>query len=435
MSRWKNKIGKAILAVAFLTTTMVAGTATTASAAVPQANLDLAVKSAILVEASTGKILYQNNPDVPLPPASMTKMMTEYLVMEAIKENKIKWDQKVKVSDYAFYIAKKSDSSGVYLNSGEEFTVGDLYQAMAIVSANDATVLLAETVGGSEPNFVVEMNKKAQELGMKSTHFLTSSGLPASELGPYAPADTANDNVMTARDAAILARALIRDYPDALKYSQIPRLTFRPGQKNELKKANYNWMLKGLPAEYPGADGLKTGSTEQAKYCFTGTAQRDGMRLISVVMGADTEMKRFAETKKLFDYGFSNFKLTKKQAANTPVAGFESVPVKKGVELNVPAVPSSDVTVLTKVGEEGQFNPKVTVQDLTAPVKKGQVIGKVMYQAADAVEADYLQPADFQKGGIDLVAANDVEEASWIRLFFRSIGTFFSNLFSSIIGK
>ncbi|MGO0058462.1 D-alanyl-D-alanine carboxypeptidase family protein [Brevibacillus fluminis] len=435
MSRWKNKIGKAVLAVAFLTTTMVAGTATTASAAVPQANLDLAVKSAILVEASTGKILYQNNPDVPLPPASMTKMMTEYLVMEAIKENKIKWDQKVKVSDYAFYIAKKSDSSGVYLNSGEEFTVGDLYQAMAIVSANDATVLLAETVGGSEPNFVVEMNKKAQELGMKNTHFLTSSGLPASELGPYAPADTSNDNVMTARDAAILARALIRDYPDALKYSQIPRLTFRPGQKNELKKANYNWMLKGLPAEYPGADGLKTGSTEQAKYCFTGTAQRDGMRLISVVMGAETEMKRFAETKKLFDYGFSNFKLTKKQAANTPVAGFESVPVKKGVELNVPAVPASDVTVLTKVGEEGQFKPKVTVQDLTAPVKKGQVIGKVMYQAADAVEADYLQPADFQKGGIDLVAANDVEEASWIRLFFRSIGTFFSNLFSSIIGK
>lgn len=435
MTRWKKQIGKAVLAVAFLTTTIVAGTATTANAAVPQANLDLAVKSAILVEASTGKILYLNNPDVPLPPASMTKMMTEYLVMEAIKENKIKWDQKVKVSDYAFYIAKKSDSSGVYLNSGEEFTVGDLYQAMAIVSANDATVLLAETVGGSEPNFVAEMNKKAQELGMKNTHFLTSSGLPASELGPYAPANVENDNLMTARDAAILARALIRDYPDALKYSQIPRLTFRAGQKDELKKPNYNWMLPGLPAEYRGADGLKTGSTDQAKYCFTGTAQRDGMRLISVVMGAETEMKRFAETKKLFDYGFSNFKLVKKQAGNTQMTGFESVPVKKGVELNVPAVPASDVTVLTKVGEEGQYKPKVTVQDLTAPVKKGQVIGKVMYQADGAVETDYLLPADFQKGGIDLVAAADVEEASWIRLFFRSIGTFLGDLFRSIVGK
>lgn len=375
------------------------------------------------------------NPDASLPPASMSKMMAEYLVQEAIKEKKISWDEKVPVSEYAFYVARISDTSGVYLNLGESFTVRELYNAMAVVSANDATVLLAERIAGSEANFVQMMNKKAAEFGMKNTSFVTSSGLPANELGPYSVKTDQVENLMSARDSAILARNLIRDFPEALEVSKIPRFTFRPGSKNELKMANNNWMLPDLPNYYQGVDGLKTGYTQAAGNCFTGTAVRDNMRLISVVMGTDSKTKRFVETKKLYDYGFSNFKLTKQLDKNASVKGFETAPVKNGVELTVPAVTGSEVNVLTKIGGEAKFTPTVTFQDLNAPIKQGQVIGKLVLKEEGAKDTDYLQPEDAAKAGVDVVASQEVEEASWIRLFFRSIIQFFSNLFSSGTGN
>lgn len=433
MQRWTKRLTILFFVVAILSSSLL-GASVKVQAAEGQANLNLAVKSAILLEVSTGKILYANNPDLPLPPASMTKMMTEYLTLEAIKKNKIKWDEKVPVSEYAFFIAQMSDSSGVYLNMGEEHSVKELYKAMAIASANDATALLAEKIGGSEANFVQMMNEKAKQLGMKNSLFVTCTGLPANELGPYSPKTTDKDNLMSARDAAILARALIRDFPEALEFSKIPQFVFREGQPNALVEKNWNWMLPGLVSEYPGVDGLKTGHTDQAKYCFTGTAERDGMRLISVVMGADSELKRFGETKKLFDYGFSTFKLTKKDAQGSVVKGYETAPVKKGVELTVPIELGKDAMVLSKIGEEGKFKPTVVLNDLTAPIKKGQVVGKLIYKADGATEADYLQPEDFQKGGVDLVASQDAEEASWIRLFFRSIIQFISNIFKGVVG-
>ncbi|MGD8192601.1 D-alanyl-D-alanine carboxypeptidase family protein [Brevibacillus ginsengisoli] len=433
MQRWTKRLTILLFVVAIFGSSLL-GASVQVQAAEVQANLGLAVKSAILIEASTGKILYSSNPDLPLPPASMTKMMTEYLVLEAIKQGKIKWDEKVPVSDYAFFIAKMGDSSGVYLNKGESFSVQELYKAMAIASANDATALLAEKVGGSEANFVQMMNDKAKQLGMKNSYFVTCTGLPANELGPYSPQTENKDNLMTARDSAILARSLIRDFPEALEYSKIPRFVFRQGQPGEQKKANYNWMLPGLNNEYPGVDGLKTGHTDQAGYCFTGTAMRDGMRLISVVMGSDSETKRFGETKKLFDYGFSTYKLTKKAPQGSPVKGYETAPVKKGVELTVPVELGSDAMLLSKVGEENKLKPTVVLNDLTAPIKKGQVVGKLIYKADGATENDYLQPDDLQKGGIDLVASQDVEEGSWIRLFFRSIIQFFSNIFKGVVG-
>lgn len=400
-----------------------------------EANLSLEVKSAILVEASTGKIIYKYNENEALPPASMTKMMAEYLILEALDSKKITWDEKVAVSEYAFFIARKSDSAGVYLNMGEEHTVLELYKAMAIASANDATVLLAEKVAGSEQNFVAMMNKKAAELGMTHTHFATSTGLPAKELGPYTPPNPENDNVMSARDAAILARALIRDFPEALEYSKIPHLVFREGKPNELRKPNYNWMLPGLISAYPGVDGLKTGYTKEAMYCFTGTATRDGMRLISVVMGAGSELKRFEETKKLFNYGFSNYNLVKKVDKEASIQDFEHASVKKGVELTVPAVTESEVVVLSKIGEEDSIQPQASFkEELTAPLAKGDVIGHVVYRQEGETEANFLQADDFHKAGVNLVAAADVEQASWIRLLFRSIMQFISDLFQSIVG-
>lgn len=425
---WTRRLMSLYLSVAVLVTAMT-GMATQAQAA--PANLDLAARSAILVEASTGKVLYSNNPDQPLPPASMSKIMSEYLIQEAVKQKKISWDDVVPVSEYAFYVAKISDASGVYLNAGESFTVKQLYEAMAIVSANDATVLLAEKVAGSESNFVQMMNKKAVELGMTNTSFVTSTGLPANELGPYSVDTDQTENLMSARDSAILARALIRDFPNALEVSKVPRFTFRAGSPQELKKANYNWMLPGLNSFYEGVDGLKTGYTDAADYCFTGTAERDGMRLIGVVMGTESNTKRFVETKKMFDYGFSNFKLTKQMDKGASVAGFESAPLTNGVELTVPVVTGSEVKMLTKIGAETKFTPTVTFQQLAAPIAKDQVVGKLVLKEEGVQESDYLQKEDMEKASFDVVAAQEVEEASWIRLFFRSIIQFFSGLFSS----
>lgn len=425
---WTRRLMSLYLSVAVFVTAMT-GMATQAQAA--SANLDLAAKSAILVEASTGKVLYSNNPDQPLPPASMSKIMSEYLIQEAVKQKKISWDDVVPVSEYAFYVAKISDASGVYLNAGESFTVKQLYEAMAIVSANDATVLLAEKVAGSESNFVQMMNKKAAELGMTNTSFVTSTGLPANELGPYSVDTDQTENLMSARDSAILARALIRDFPEALEVSKVPRFTFRAGSPQELKKANYNWMLPGLNSFYEGVDGLKTGFTNAAQYCFTGTAERDGMRLIGVVMGTESNTKRFVETKKMFDYGFSNFKLTKQMDKGASVAGFESASLTNGVELTVPVVTGSEVKMLTKIGAETKFTPTVTFQQLAAPIAKDQVVGKLVLKEEGVQESDYLQKEDMEKASFDVVAAQEVEEASWIRLFFRSIIQFFSGLFSS----
>lgn len=430
---WTMRLTGLFLSVAVFATTMA--TMAAKADAASTADLQLAAKSAILVEASTGKVIYSNNPDVPLPPASMSKMMSEYLVQEAVKQKKINWDDKVPVSEYAFYIAKISDASGVYLNMGETFTVKELYEAMAVVSANDATVLLAEKVAGSEANFVQMMNKKAAELGMKNTSFVTSSGLPANELGPYSIKTDQVENLMSARDAAILARALIRDFPEALDVSKKPSFTFRTGTPKEWSKKSYNWMLPGLISYYPGVDGLKTGYTQAAGYCFTGTAIRDNMRLISVVMNTESETQRFSETRKLLDYGFSNYKLIKQMDKGATVKGFETAPLKNGVELTVPAVTGTEVNVLTKIGSEPKFTPTVTFQDLNAPIKNGQVIGKLVLKEEGAKDSDYLQPEDAAKAGVDLVAAQDVEEGSWIRLFFRSIIQFFSNLFSSATGK
>ncbi|WP_068793655.1 D-alanyl-D-alanine carboxypeptidase family protein [Brevibacillus laterosporus] len=430
MHKWTARVSKLLLAGAIGMLSIVGG-AMQASAAETAANLDLVASSAILVEASTGKVLYSKNPDQPLPPASMTKMMTEYLVLEAIKKGKIKQDELVPVSDYAFFIAKKKDSSGVYLNAGESHKVSELYKAMAIASANDATALLAEKIGGTEANFVDMMNKKAQEIGMKNTFFVTSTGLPANELGPYKPADTSKDNVMSARDAAILADRLVSDYPEALEISKIPRWVFREGQKEEIKLANNNWMLPGLPNETLGVDGLKTGYTDAAQFCFTGTAYRDGMRLITVVMGAKTKTSRFEETKKLLNYGYSTYKATEKLGKGVPVPGFENAPLKKGVSLEVPAITAKSVNVVGKIGEEAKVTPRVEYKLLTAPIKKGDVIGTVYLDTEG--KSDYLMPSN-QKGGVDLIAAEDVEEGSWIRLFFRSIFEFIANLFKSIVG-
>ncbi len=391
-------------------------------------DLDINAKTAILVDNNSGKILYSNNIDLALPPASMTKMMTEYIVLEYINDGKLKWNDNVIASEYAGWLGS-SGGSAVYLVAREEHTVAELFDAMAVASANDATVALAEYIANSETEFVKLMNDKAQELGMKQTHFLTSTGYPADELGEYEP-NINGEHVMSARDAAILAWHLINDFPQSLEINGQPSIEFRDG----VIFKSWNFMLPGLVFEYEGVDGLKTGHTNQAGYCFTATAKRDNIRLISVIFGAISEISRFNETEKLLDYGFANYEMITLVDAKEPVIGAEKISIEKGKETEVSVSAKNTFKVLAKNGEKDLYVPTIVINDiLTAPINSGDTVGHITYDYLGEHNYEYLN--DFIKSteAVDLIAMEDVEKASWIRLFFRKIINVTGDVFSTIV--
>lgn len=267
-----------------------------------EAALRLDVKAAVLMDMSTGNILYEQEADRLLPPASMSKMMTEYLVLEAVKSRKVRWQDDVKISRYA----AGTGGSGIQLKAGERMKLRELFSAMVIHSANDAAAALAEHLSGTEERFAERMNIKAKSMGLSAkAHFLNATGLPRSLMGDRPSPDAAEESVMTARDAALLAKRLIKDFPEVLEVASRP--SFKSEGRGQDVYYSTNMMLDGRGAPelvYEGLDGLKTGFTDEAGYCFTGTAKRGDVRLISVVMGAGSETKRFEETRKLLDFGF-----------------------------------------------------------------------------------------------------------------------------------
>lgn len=254
--------------------------------------------SAILIHADTGRVLYAMHADLPLPPASMSKMMTELLVLDAVRSGQHAWDENVQVSRYAAEVP----GSAIGMHEGERYTLKQLFEALIIHSANDAAVAIAEHLSGSEARFVESMNARAKEIGLSDrTVFANASGLPSADLVPFAEAASEGDTVMTARDSAMLARWLVNKHPDLLEVTSQRDL---PVPQKELSLHTTNLMLPGEPHAYQGNDGFKTGYTASAGYCFTGTASRGGNRLISVVMGTGDADQRFTETRKLMDYGF-----------------------------------------------------------------------------------------------------------------------------------
>ncbi|WP_231633311.1 D-alanyl-D-alanine carboxypeptidase family protein [Numidum massiliense] len=376
-------------------------------------------KSYVVMDAESGSILLAKKEDTPLPPASMTKMMAEYLVLEAIKKGDISWDQKVKVSANA----SKIEGSQVWLAEKEVRTVKELFTAMSVYSANDATVALAELLAGDETAFVEQMNAKAKKMGLINTHFRNSTGLPQNMYPD--PPKVGGKHYMSAKDSATLARHLLQDYPEITEFSTIPEQTFRKGEPGAIDMVNWNWMIKGLDFEYEGVDGLKTGETDAAGACFTGTAKRGKMRLITVVMGTKSRNTRFEETKKLLDYGFSNFKVKEFMKKNATVKGFETVEVTGGTETEVGVTTAARVRMAYKTSAEKKYKPQVTLKgDLQAPIKKGDVVGEVTY-TINGKPVPNIEP-------VKLVAKDDVEEASWLRLFFRSIKDIFVNFFNGI---
>jgi D-alanyl-D-alanine carboxypeptidase (penicillin-binding protein 5/6) len=391
-------------------------------------DLKLNVKSAILMEASTGQVLYEFNADTELPPASMTKMMTEYLTMENIDNGKLKWDETVTASQNAADVI----GSGQLIASGEKLTVKQLFSAMSIYSANDASVALAERIGGTEENFAKMMNDKAKQFGMSDkANFISATGLSRADLGKNVPTSIQGETLMSARDSAILAYNILKDHKEVLDYTKIPSQKLRETDKSPM--INWNWMLDANKNNvnlkkyaYQGLDGLKTGSTDDAGYCFTGTAERNGMRLISVVMGTTKEAQRFEETTKLLDYGFTNFEVKPFLNAKAEIDALKEVDIKKGVQLKVPVVTKNGLTFVAKKGAKNE-DFKITAQPieaskLVAPIKRGDKLGtaKVVYGG--------------QTQSVDMVAGADVDKAGMFRLMFRAIKDFFGNIFGSIKG-
>ena len=397
--------------------------------------LGIKAEAAILLDAKTGKILYQKNPDAVLGVASMSKMMTEYLVLEAIKNKKITWDQNVMINEYVHKLSAAPGLSNIGLTQGEEYTVKELYEAMAIHSGNAATVALAELISGTEKNFVELMNKKAGKLGLKDYNFVNSSGLNnESLLGNHPAGGPTDENVMSARATAKLAFYLVNDYPEVLETAQIAKLKFKDGKEYP----NFNWMLPSLIFQYNGVDGLKTGSTDFAGYCFTATAQRDGQRFISVVMKAESKDTRFTETKKILDYAFSNFSLEKVLAKNYQVKGKKFLPVVKGKSDQVEIKTKDSISLMVKSGEKKSYKPVLVIDkklltkngELIAPVKKGDKVGYLTLESKSKTDFGFLTEEGKKNLRVDVIAAGDVEKSNWFVLLMRGIGGFFGDVWS-----
>nr|WP_090872514.1 D-alanyl-D-alanine carboxypeptidase family protein [Oceanobacillus limi] len=408
------------------------------------AEIDIDAEAAILVDFETGKILYGKNIDEALDPASMTKMMTEYLILEAINSGEISWEMTTWISDYAYEISKYNTSSGVGLQQSKDFQLRELYKAMAINSDNAATIALAELeqLAGSEGEFVKMMNQKAEEMGLPDAHFVNSTGLTNDYLGENYPEGTDPDGVnqMSARSTALLAYRLLSDQSEVLDFSSVPETEFY-GQTIR----NWNWMLPHEGANlgqfyYEGIDGLKTGNTGGERgYMFTGTAEREGKRLISVVMGAQSESQRFEQTADLMDYGFDHFQTVELFAEGYQLEDESTLPVAKGKEDSVDISISNSISLPIKNGEEELYSINYHIDEdklnedgeLVAPIEQGTKIGTAELVYTGGEDFGYLE--EQASDTVDLVTNETVEKSNWFMLALGAVGNFFSGIFSSIV--
>ena len=316
-----------------------------------QPPLDLSAASAVLMEKETGTLLYEKESHQTLEPASVTKVMTLLLIFEALDSGRIAKEDVVTVSSYAAGMG----GSQVYLKEGEQMTVGELIKCITVVSGNDAAVAMAEYLAGSETAFVAQMNQRAQELGMADTTFLNCTGLPA------------QGHVTSAYDIALMSRELVLHHPGIREYSTIWMDSIRNGA---FGLTNTNRLVRF----YPGATGLKTGSTDSALYCMSATAERDGMELIAVVMKSPTSVNRFEDAKALLDYGFAAYSLVNVY----PESPLAPIPVLLGEQGQIQPQLERECRLLVRKGQEGQITTRLTLaQDLAAPVEQGQKVGEM----------------------------------------------------------
>lgn len=344
-------------------------------------------KSAIMIEASTGEILFQKNKDEKLAPASMTKMMSMLLIMEEIENGNLKWNEMITTSEKA----SSMGGSQIFLKVGEKMTVEDLLKGVAIASGNDAVVALAERVSGSEEQFVKRMNIRAKDLGLKNTNFINATGL------------TADNHYSSAYDMSLIAKALVK-HEKILEFTSTYEDYLRKDTKSPLWLVNTNRLVRFKE----GVDGLKTGFTDEAGYCLTATMKKDNMRLITVVMKEENTSKRSADTTKMLDYGFNIYMVQTILDEKTTI---EKKKVELGKTLTTEIVPKENITILNKKSDDQKnITYKTNINKIIAPVKKGDKVGTI-----DIIEDNNIIST------IDATVKEDISKANILTIYLRNI--------------
>lgn len=359
------------------------------------ANVEVSAPSALLMEASTGQVIYEKDADSKRPPASVTKIMTLLLIFDALESGKIKLEDEVTTSEYAASMG----GSQVFLEPGEVQTVNTLIKCIAVASANDACVTMAEYISGSEETFVEQMNQRAEDLGMTNTHFVNCNGLDA------------EGHLTTARDIALMSRELITKYPAIRDYCMIWQEnithTTRKGT-SEFGLSNTNKLVR----HYEYATGLKTGSTSQAKFCISATAEKNDMELIAVIMAADDSKLRNKDATTLLNYGFGKCNIYREEE----VPEIKPVEVKKGEEKQIEVVQKMPFRYVDVSGADlNGIERKVDMQELTAPIQKGEKVGVVRY---------FLNGEEI--GSVDVVAAEEMKEIRYLGALQNLMERFFN---------
>lgn len=359
------------------------------------AAVDLApgARSAILMDAGTGTIIYEKNSHDKLPPASITKIMTMLLTVEALDDGRLQLTDKVRTSEYAASMG----GSQIFLEPGEEMTVDEMLKGIAMASGNDASVAMAEKIAGSESAFVDLMNKRAEELGLKDTHFANCNGLPA------------ENHYSSAHDIAVMSRELLK-HDRIIKYTGSYQDYLRKDSTKPFWLVNTNKLVRF----YTGADGLKTGYTAEAKFCLSATASRDGLRAVAVVLGEPNTKTRNSEVSGMFDYLFSQYKVHTIHKEGDAIG---TLKIEKGVKSELPLTAKETYSVLLKKGvtQEGVRHEVVLPESVKAPIAEGQSVGKlVVYQGTNVIK-EY-----------ELKADEAVQKAGWWKLFKRTAGSMFS---------
>ncbi len=344
-------------------------------------------KSAIMIEASTGEILFQKNKDEKLAPASMTKMMSMLLIMEEIENGNLKWNEMITTSEKA----SSMGGSQIFLKVGEKMTVEDLLKGVAIASGNDAVVALAERVSGSEEQFVKRMNTRAKDLGLKNTNFINATGL------------TADNHYSSAYDMSLIAKELVK-HEKILEFTSTYEDYLRKDTKSPFWLVNTNRLVRFKE----GVDGLKTGFTDEAGYCLTATMKKDNMRLITVVMKEENTSKRSADTTKMLDYGFNIYMVQTILDEKTTI---EKKKVELGKTLTTEIVPKENITILNKKSDDQKnITYKTNINKIIAPVKKGDKVGTI-----DIIEDNNIIST------IDATVKEDISKANILTIYLRNL--------------
>ena len=380
-------------------------------------DFDVAAKHAIAIEANTGKILYEKDATQPVEIASITKLITVYLVYEAIEQGKISLTTPVEISDYPYQLTTNSEASNVPLDA-RNYTVEELLDATLVSSANSAAIALAEKVAGSEKDFVDMMKAKLQEWGIQDATLVNSTGLNNETLGDniYPGSKKDDENKLSAYDVAIVARNLILKYPQVLEITKKPSSTFAG-----MTITSTNYMLEDMPAYRGGIDGLKTGTTVKSGDSFVGTTEEKGMRIITVVLNAQNQdgnpFTRFTATSNLLDYISSNF------ALQTIIKQGESyqdskAPVQDGKEDTVIAVAKEDIQIVQRLGSRIQSSITYSANSQqAAPLEAGTVVGRLTYDDKDLVGQGYVTS---DRPSFDMVAEKNVEKAFFLKIWWNN---------------